>query len=107
MEGYSDIAPAKDLDRKPFIDIQTIKGKIQFIPMLVTRGSGNQRWRVSIQGICAKEVPPLTDCRVFFKGTEISGQFSEMQSTNDGLWRARFEAIISVPEFWGDGVALR
>jgi hypothetical protein len=107
METYSDIAPANDLDRIPLIDIQTIKGKIQFIPMLVTRGSGTKKWCVTILGFCAQEVPPMTECRVFFKGQEIGGRFSEMQSTGDGLWRARFEAVIPVPEFWQDGISLR
>jgi hypothetical protein len=103
MEGYTDIPPAKDLKSKPFIDIHTPKGKVQFIPMEVTRGAGKKKkWSVTLQGICPTEIPPLTPCRVFYKGVEIGGTFTTMENTNDGLWRGRFETVISIPEYWGE-----
>jgi hypothetical protein len=102
MQGYRDIPLAKDLNKDALIDIQTETGKVQLIPFRVIRDAGKQKWCVSIEGICRSEVNPMTQCYVHFKEAEIGGNFSKMTGSKNGWWDARFETIISIPEFWGE-----
>jgi hypothetical protein len=96
-----EIPPAKDIDSKSPIEIQTGTGIIRMFPLRVRRGDGRKRWCASIEGVCHTQVELMKQCFVLFKGREIGGNFSSV-AVADYLWHVTYEMIIAVPEFWGE-----
>lgn len=96
-----DIPPFKTFNGKTPIDIQTPDDIVQLFPLRPKRGTGTQKWCLSIEGIVRKKVEVMKQCYVFFQGNELGGNFSKVKEA-DGIWLVTFETIIPVPEFWGE-----
>jgi hypothetical protein len=91
----------KDFNSKIPIDIETNNGVVQLFPLHFHRGSGDQKWCLSIKGIVHTKVEEMEQCRVYFKGKGLDGYFS-MVAENNGRWSVTFETIIPIAEYWGE-----
>ena len=76
MEAPKDIPLAKDLKDGTVIEVQTERGIIPLSVYRVTRGTGHEKWCISIQGFVRTEPPIRTQCQVFFKGNEVGSHFT-------------------------------
>jgi hypothetical protein len=96
-----EIPLVKDFNSKIPIDIETNHGVVQLFPLHYKRGSGEEKWSLSIKGIVHTEVEAMEPCLVYFKGKELDGYFS-MVAENNGHWSVTFETIIPIAEYWGE-----
>lgn len=99
-----DIPLFKTFNSKTPIDIQTQNGVVQLFPLHSKRGTGKQKWCLSIEGLVKEKVTIMEQCYVFFQGNELGGNFSKVKESSkpNNLWIVTFETIIPAPEFWGD-----
>jgi hypothetical protein len=96
-----DIPLPKDLNRDTPVEIETPDGIVEFFPHSVTRGTGFDKFCVTIHGICTTKIKPMTQCFVYFKGTGYGGNFTKVSELKHG-YDVCFETIIPVPEYWGE-----
>jgi hypothetical protein len=96
-----DIPLAKDIDPKTPIEIQTETGIFRLFPLKVARGLGEQKWSLSIRGVCHSEAETMKPCHVLFKGRKIEGAFSKVGAV-DYVWHVTYNMIIAIPEFWSE-----
>lgn len=94
-----DIPLFKEFKSNKPIEIQTAFGIVQLFPHDAVHGTGDEAFCVTIHGICVSKVEPMTQCFVYYKGTEYDGHFSSVKELK-GVWEVKFETIIPVPEYW-------
>ena len=94
-----DIPLFKDFKSNMPIEVQTASGIVQLFPHDSVPGTGNEMFRLTIHGICIVKVEPMTQCFVYYKGTECGGHFSTVKELK-GVWEVLFETEIPVPEYW-------
>ena len=94
-----DIPLFKEFKSNKPIEIQTASGIVQLFPHDAVHGTGDKVFWLSIHGVCISKVEPMTQCFVYYKGTECGGHFSMVKKLK-GVWEVIFETIISVPEYW-------
>ena len=94
-----DIPPFKELNSNKPIEIQTSVGIVQLFPHDVVHGAGDEAFCVSIHGVCISKIEPMTQCFVYYKGTECGGHFSTVKELK-GVWEVIFETVIPVPQYW-------
>ncbi len=94
-----DIPLTKDFNRNTPIEVQTTTGIVQLFPCNITRGSGYEKFHVTIRGICTSNAQPMSQCFVFYKGTGYGGHFSSVKELNK-LWQVAFETIIPAHKYW-------
>src|SRR5690348_8285314 len=96
-----DIPFFKDFKSNKPIEIQTASGIVQLFPHDAFHGTGDETFCVTIHGICISKVEPISQCFVYYKGTECGGHFSMVNGLK-GVWEVIFETIIPIPEYWGE-----
>ena len=96
-----DIPAVKDFNDKTLIDVETKDGIVQLLPLYSRRGHGDQKWRLSIEGVVRTRTEVMEPGCVCFKGEQLGGHFSRSVGSK-GLWAVTFEVIIPVPEYWGE-----
>jgi hypothetical protein len=94
-----DIVRFVELRIRHLIDVATPRGIVQFIPTRIFRGTGDQKYWLTIEGTIQQVADETETCSVSFNGREHQGRFLGVVN-KAGFQILTFQALIPDPEFW-------
>jgi hypothetical protein len=96
------LPPAKDIKVGTTFPINTPNGFVDFRVTKFSHGRGTDKHLTTFDGTTNKQVVRLARCSVKFAGSEFSGNFTLVQSLDNGTWAVRAELLIIDEAFWKD-----
>ncbi len=96
------LPPAKDINVGTSFPINTPNGTVEFRVTKFSHGRGADKHLTTFDGLTNKQVVRLAQCSVKFDGSEFFGNFTLVQSLDNGTWAVRTEILIGEETFWKD-----